>query len=274
MVGVPQEAKANVMPMPVGDRTPRRKWGPAAYEVAALLCGVVVWQIMGMLNPHLVASFTRVLGGGLKLAQKGVLWTDVQVTVVDMLVGFLGAVLIGVPLGCLMGLNQGVNRIAEMYLNWLLAVPEVAFIPFFVILFGLGVESRLMVVFVFALPVIVQNTRAGIVSVSTSLVEMGISFEVPRWDQVVKIFLPGSLPLMLEGIRMGLGRSLMGVVAAGFFIQMAGLGGMVYLFQNNFQLGRMFFGVLCIVIVGLLASRAIQAVNRRLTRWKKDLTTT
>lgn len=236
----------------------------------SLLAGAIVWQLVGTLNPHLMAPLTSVLASGVSLAHGGQFWGPVGVTVLDMFIGFAFAFVVGLPLGVGMGLNATTHRIADMYLNWMLSIPEVALIPFFMIAFGLGFGARMAVIFVFALPVIVQNTLAGIVGVSPNLTEMARSFEVGTRAMILKVLVPAALPMILTGARMGLARSLLGIIAAGFFIQLLGLGGQIFYFENTFQLGHMFFAIFMVIVISLLVQSGMERLNARLTHWNRN----
>lgn len=241
-----------------------------ALQVAALAIGVIVWQLVGFAKPHLVAPFSTVAVTAGQLARSGSIWGPVGQTLGELLLGYLLALAVGIPLGIAMALNRAVEKAADMYLGWLLAIPELAMIPFFIIAFGVGLAAQLAVVVAFALPVIVQNTLAGVVSAQPSVLEMASSFELNRRQVVTKVLVPGALPMILVGARMGLARSLLGVIGAGFFIQLFGLGGMIYYAETTFDLGAMFLSILLVVIIAFAASLAVQAIDRRLTFWKGD----
>lgn len=245
-----------------------------ALQIAALLLGIVIWQLVGEAKPRIVAPFTTVLSSGLDLGRSGELRDIIGSTLGEMMLGYLIALAIGVPLGVAMALNPAVERSADMYVGWLLAIPEIALIPFFIVAFGVDLAAQLAVVIAFALPVVVKNTLAGLVSVDSALLEMAVSFEVSRRQIILKVLLPGALPMIMVGARQGLGRALLGVIGAGFFVQVFGLGGLIYLSQTTFRLGSMFFGILMVMIVAMAASIALQAVDRRLTFWNKDAAST
>ena len=241
-----------------------------ALQAAALLIGVALWQVVGELKPRVIAPFTTVLSSGVALGQEGQLWQILGRTLGEMGAGYLVALAVGIPLGVLMALNRPVERAADMYVGWLLAIPEIALIPFFIVAFGVDVACQLAVVVAFALPVVVKNTLAGLVTVDQSLLEMATSFELSRLQVISKVLLPGALPMIMVGARLGLGRALLGVIGAGFFVQVSGLGGLIYLSQTTFNLGGMFFGILMVMALGMAASIGLQSVDRRLTFWSRD----
>ena len=241
-----------------------------ALQVAALLLGIVVWQLVGEAKPRIVAPFTTVVMSGISLGHDGQLVSILGSTVGEMLLGYLVALVVGIPLAIAMALNKGVERSADMYVGWLLAIPEIALIPFFIVALGVDLAAQLAVVVAFVLPVVVKNTLAGLVSIDASLLEMAASYEANKLQVVFKLLLPGALPMIMVGARMGLGRALLGVIGAGFFVQVFGLGGLIYLSQTTFNLGAMFFGILMVMILAMAASISLQAVDRRFTFWNKD----
>jgi ABC-type nitrate/sulfonate/bicarbonate transport system permease component len=241
-----------------------------ALQITALLLGVVVWQLVGEAKPRVVASFTTVLAAGVQLGHDGQLWQVLGRTLGEMAIGYVAALAVGIPLGVVMALNRPVERAADMYLGWLLAIPEIAMIPFFVVAFGVDLAAQVAVVVAFALPVVVKNTLAGLVGVDHSLLEMATSFELNRIQVITKVLLPGALPLIMVGARMGLSRALLGVIGAGFFVQLFGLGGLIYLSETTFNLGVMFFGILVVMILAMAVSVGLQWLDRRLTFWNKD----
>lgn len=241
-----------------------------ALQLAALTVGVIVWQLVGTAQPHLVAPFSTVALTAGQMARSGSIWSPIGQTLGELLLGYLLALMVGIPLGIAMALNRDVEKAADMYLGWLLAIPELAMIPFFIIALGVGLAAQLAVVVAFALPVIVQNTLAGMMSAQPSVLEMARSFELDRSQVVTKVLVPGALPMIMVGARMGLGRSLLGVIGAGFFIQLFGLGGMIYYYETTFDLGAMFLSILLVVMVAFASSIAVQEIDRRLTFWKGD----
>lgn len=240
------------------------------WEVAALLAGVAIWEVVGRRYPALVPPASKVWSAGVGFGKTGQLWSELGVTLRDLFIGYAITMVIGVVLGVLMGLSWRAGRIADMYLNWMLSAPEIALIPFFIVVFGFGSTARMFAIAVFALPVIAQRTVEGVLHVPKELIEMSHSFELGRLARITRVILPASLPSIMVAARLGFARALLGVVAAGIFIQEFGLGGQIYFYQQNFDLPSMFVYLVLIIVLALAASRGIQWLDHRLTRWNED----
>lgn len=240
------------------------------WEIAALLVGIAVWQLVGWHYPRLVPPASKVWSAGVGFGKSGQLWRELGVTLEDLFIGYAVTMVIGVALGVLMGLSRRVGRVADMYLNWMLSAPEIALIPFFIVVFGFGSTARMVAIAVFALPVIAQRTVEGILNVPKGLIEMSRSFEVGRVATIMRVVLPASLPSIMVAARLGFARALLGVVAAGIFIQEFGLGGRIYFYQQNFDLPSMFVYLVVVIVLALVGSRGIQWADRRITHWNTD----
>jgi NitT/TauT family transport system permease protein len=237
------------------------------WEIGALIVGIGIWELIGRGDPQLIPPADQVWSAGAGFARSGALWREFGVTLRDLLIGFAVSMVAGVLIGLAMGLNRRVGRIADMYLNWMLAAPEVALIPFYIVVFGYSSTARLLVIVIFALPVIGQRTVEGVLNVPMPMRDMASSFEVTPWHRVVKVVLPATLPSIMVAARLGFSRSLLGVVGAGIFIQEFGLGGQIYFYEQNFDLPAMFLYLVAVIVVALVGSRLIQWLDHRVTRW-------
>ena len=149
------------------------------------MVGAIVWEIIGVTHPRLLPTVSSLATTTWRDATggNGQLWSAVGGTMLDVAIGFSVAMVLGVALGVLMGASQVASRIANMYLYWLLAVPEIAMVPFYIILFGFGAEARLVIVFFFAIPVVTQRVLIGVNGVSRSLTNMAASLTSPAGDR-------------------------------------------------------------------------------------------
>jgi len=237
------------------------------WELAALLVGVAAWEAVGRHYPNLIPPASKVWSAGVGFGKTGQLWRELGVTLRDLFIGYAITMAVGVLLGVLMGLSRRFGRIADMYLNWMLSAPEIALIPFFIVVFGFGSNARMVAIAVFALPVIAQRTAEGIINVPKELIDMARSFQVSRLATIRRVILPASLPSIMVAARLGFARALLGVVAAGIFVQQFGLGGQIYYYEQNFDLPSMFVYLFVVIVLALVGSRGIQWLDRRVTHW-------
>lgn len=259
--------------------TPNRESGDSVgmrlrWEVGALVIGVAIWELIGRTHPLLLATPGQVWSAATRLSASGALWRELWSTLAFLLIGFAISMAAGVLLGLLMGLSRAVARIAGMYLYWMLSTPEAALIPFIVVLLGYGGVARFVVVLIFALPVIANRTMEGVLTIPPALLDMSRSFEVSGWRRFIRVTIPGALPAIMVSARLGLARSLLGVITGGILMEQFGLGGQIFFYQQDFQLAPMLLYLLTVVVLGLVITRFIQWLDHRVMRWSTGIATT
>lgn len=252
-------------------RAGRAAEDPAAtrlwWELAALAVGVGIWEAVGKGYPLEVAPPTKVWSAGVNLAGTGELGSQVAVTLRDLFIGFAAAMVAGVLLALLMGMSRMASHIADMYLYWLLSVPEIALIPFIVVLLGYSAVARFVVILVFAVPVITQQVIEGVRGIPPNLLNMSTSFEVTGWRRLTRVVVPAALPSIMVATRLGFARSILGVVSAGIFMELFGLGGKIYFYQQQFEVADMLLYLVVVIALGVIGTRLIQWLDRRVTHW-------
>jgi NitT/TauT family transport system permease protein len=185
--------------------------------------------------------------------------------------GFLLAVALGVIIGVLMGRFSQVEHFLDLYINALMSAPTTAFVPLLIMWFGLGVESRIAVVFLFAFFVIVINTMTGVKQVDRIFVEMARSFGAKELEVFFKVVLPAAMPAIMAGVSIGMGRAVKGMVTAEMLLTLTGIGGMIMQYGSAFATDALFAVILTILMVAMIAMKLVKMVDRRLTRWKAEI---
>lgn len=186
--------------------------------------------------------------------------------------GYALAIITGVALGVLMGGMPRLGETLEIYINALNATPRVAFIPFIILWFGLGPLAKIVVVWFQAMLPILINTYAGVQNTDPDLLEAARSFGARRGQLFRYIMLPGALPYVVTGLRLGAGMAMVGTVVAELQTALAGLGYLMAQFGGTFQTAKYFAPVLVLSAMGMLISQALKIVERRLARWKSSQT--
>lgn len=238
-------------------------------RIISLLTLAAIWEIAGRSgNAHLLPPLSKVITVWLELLVSGQLFHALSISFQALVWGFFLSVLIGVPLGLLMGRYRRLESFLEIYMTALLTVPMISFIPFLVIAFGLGLHSRIWIVFLFAFVIIAINTTAGVRNVDPDLTEMARSFGARESELFMKVILPAAMPMIMAGIRLGMGRAVLGMVTSEMILAVVGFGAMLMTFSASFNSPALFATILTIVLlaVGLLA--LIQHLDRRLTPWR------
>ena len=208
----------------------------------------------------LTALIALVLSGALLAASA----TSLQ----SLLLGFGGAVVVGVPLGLVMGVVRPVGRVARVYLDVLIALPTAALIPLVILSFGINIVSSAVIVFVFSAPFVTMNAYGGVRDVRPRLLEMARSFDV-SWRQLfVHVVLPGAMPMVLAGIRYGLSRAFVGLIVAELLLSPFGLGRLIMMSRSMFEHDRMFAVVVWTLLLASTALAALARMEVRLLRWR------
>lgn len=235
----------------------------------SLITLALLWEVVGRTqNAHLLPPLSKVISTWIELLLSGQLLQALAVSLQALFLGFLLSVALGVPLGLLMGRYRKVESFLDIYMTALLAVPMISFIPFLVIAFGLGLHSRVWIVFLFAFVIIAVNTTAGVRNVDPTLTEMARAFGARESEIFVKVILPAALPMIMAGVRLGMGRAILGMVTSEMILSAVGFGVLLMTFGASFNSPALFATLLTIILlaVGLLAF--IQYVDRRLTPWR------
>jgi ABC-type nitrate/sulfonate/bicarbonate transport system permease component len=151
----------------------------------------------------------------------------------------------------------------------LAATPRVAFIPLIIVLIGLGVEAKVFIVFLGSLMPILINTYAGVLSADTELIEMARSVGASRSRIFGKIILPGAVPYVITGMRIGATIGLINTVVAELYTAVSGLGGLLAIYGNTFRMAEYFVVVLTLALTGVIVTEFLRHVEIRASRWRE-----
>jgi NitT/TauT family transport system permease protein len=232
----------------------------------------ILWELTGrIVDSILIPPLSKIGAAWWNLLAGGKLLPNLATSLGTMVAGFVLAAVAGVTIGLLMGRFRAVEHFLDLYINALMSAPTTAFIPVLIIWFGLGVESRIAVVFLFAFFVIVINTMTGVKQVDHVLVEMARSFGGREREVFFKIMLPAAMPAIMAGISLGMGRAVKGMVTAEMLLTLTGIGGMIMQYGSSFATDSLFAVILTILIVAMITTKLVQMVDRSLTGWKVEI---
>ena len=232
----------------------------------------VIWEVAGrVMDSTLIPPVSKIALAWWKLLVSGKLLANLGASLWTLAAGFFLAVAIGIVIGLLMGRFRAVEHFLDLYVNVLMSAPTTAFVPVLIMWFGLGVESRIAVVFLFAVFVIIINTMTGVKQVDSVLVEMARSFGAKEKEIFFKIILPAAMPAIMAGVRLGMGRAVKGMVTAEMLLTLTGIGAMIMQYGSSFATDSLFAVILTILIIAMITMRAVQWLDRRLTGWKAEI---
>jgi NitT/TauT family transport system permease protein len=234
----------------------------------------VLWELsvrFGLIRSNFLVSPSEVLIAGIKEVQDPRFWRDLRVSLFEFFVGYLAAVVLGVSMGIVLGWYRRLSYLFEPLVNLLYAIPRIALLPVIILWLGLTVWSKVAVVFLGAFVTILVSTIQGVRTVEPSLLAVANVFGASQRQTFVSVVIPGSIPFILAGLRLGAGRALIGVVIGELYAANAGVGFMIVVASNNLQIDRVLFGTFVFIALGLLTVGAIRLVERRYATWRDDL---
>jgi ABC-type nitrate/sulfonate/bicarbonate transport system permease component len=253
----------------------RHRWSlydhPNLIRAASILFFLVVWEIYGReTDPILFTYPTAVVEAFFTLLVSGELLRQMAVSLGALAAGFGLSLILGVGLGLAMGRSRLAEAIFEPHVNALYATPQVALTPLFMMWLGLGFTVKVAVVFLFAFFPILINTASGAKNVSASIVEVGRAYQASRRQIMFKIVFPAALPFIMAGVRIAVGRGLVGMIVAELFTAITGLGAMLSLYGNIFETAKMFVVIIVLAGLGIGLIHATQMLERKMARWKES----
>jgi ABC-type nitrate/sulfonate/bicarbonate transport system permease component len=221
------------------------------------------------LKPIFVSSPTLVAQAAFHMFfVTGEIWRDLGWSAIGYVLGLVLAIAVGIPLGLAAGWYRRFSYAVAPFLSALNATPQVAFLPLIVVWIGTGLGARILVIFLLAALPIAINAHAAVRTTDPRLVKVAASFGASDWRLFRTVILPGSLPLVLAGLRLAVGRGMIGVVVGEIYGSASGIGAMINQAGARFQTDKVFVGVLTIVAVGVILAEVVQRIERRVEIWR------
>jgi NitT/TauT family transport system permease protein len=247
---------------------------PFLLGTASLLTILAAWQILvdtDVLDPFLVASPTKVASALADQASSGILWRNIRVSGVELLICLALSTVVGIPLGIVLGWYRRAGLALEP-LVWLqYSIPIIALYPVFTAMFGLGSTAVIAMAFLLTVSPIIINSERGVRSVDRTLVRTAQAFGASDGELFRKVVLPASLPLVMAGMRLAIGRALIGVAVGELFAGTAGLGWSISYYGGLLKTTDMLASGIVVGLIGVLLSMLASALEHRLDSWRVDV---
>ena len=252
----------------VGTRRPPR-W---LITVGSLVFALVIWEIFGSrINPIFGSYPTAIAEAFWDLTISGKLGAALLQSLQPFLAGYLLAIVIGVPLGLVIGRFWLAEAALGLYVTAGYAMPLVALVPLLMLWLGLGFAVKAAVVLLMSIFPITINTWLGVTAVPKSLVEVGKAFVAPDLTILRRIILPATLPYIMAGIRLAVGRAVVAMVIAEFFTTISGLGAIIINSANNFDTATMFVPIIVLMVLAIGLNWLIGAIEHRVAPWQAEI---
>ncbi|MCC7367714.1 MAG: ABC transporter permease [Chloroflexi bacterium] len=231
--------------------------------------GLLLWEAIGQAGWYtFLPPFSGVLTAFWELIASGRIWA-IRLTLESLSIGFGLSLVLGIVTGIAMARSPLLEYVLDPWIDAFMTIPSSALIPLYLILFGLGAETRVVIVFMHAYFVVVINTLAGARAVDAHLVEMARAFGAREGDIIRRIVLPSALPLVLTGMRLGFGRAVRGIINGETILASVGIGQLLIRYGRSFQMEALYAVVLTIVILAVVGTTLVGYLEKRLTRWQK-----
>lgn len=239
-----------------------------ALSFAVILAGWELLARLHLINPFFTSQPSAIAAALARAAQSGELAHNAAVSLGEFAIAYLAAALVGILCGLLAGRFPTFEYALEPFLVFLYSAPLIAFYPVFVIWLGLGARTVIAITFLLAVAPITANTLAGMKAVSPGLLQAAKSFGAGERDLLWKVVLPASVPMVIAGLRLGIGRALTGVVVAELFGATAGLGFSIAYYGGLLKTTDMLASLAVVIVLGVLCTQGLSAIEARFDSWR------
>jgi len=239
-------------------------------RLASVAATLVAWEWYGRgVDPVFLSYPTAIVSAVPAMLATGELQKAFLSSVLVLSIGLAAAIAFGTLLGLLMGRYRFVDQLLDVQINSLYATPNVALIPLLILWFGLGLLSKVVIIFLAAFFPIIVNTYSGVRNVSRGLVEVALAEGASEAQIFTKIVVPAALPFITTGVRLAMGRAVVGMVVAELFTAVSGLGGAIITYGNAFKTDKLFVIIILLALLGLFLTESVRHLERWLAPWKE-----
>ncbi|MEP7456373.1 ABC transporter permease [Phyllobacterium sp. SB3] len=239
--------------------------------ITSFIILLAMWEIVGrfvLTDQVFAVPFSAVVEAAIKMLASGELETHIMASLAAVAYGMILATAVGIVIGVLLGASVTFREYAEPLMTALYATPLVAMAPILILWFGIGIGSKVATVFLMAIFPIAINTSTGIRGTDREFLEVAHAFGARWLDVITKVMIPAAVPFVVTGLRLAVGRAIVGVVVGELFGARAGLGFLIFTAGQTFDTPALFVGVITLALIGMSLTLGIKAIETRLTLWK------
>jgi len=236
---------------------------------------LIAWELVGnvfqLINPMFMSAPSLIFKAGYEMFRTGEIYHDLYVSGVEFLGGCRLAAIVGIPFGIMTGWYKRMSYIFDPFVNALNATPRVALLPLVIIWLGIGILSKVGIIFLGAVFSILINTRDGVKTTPANLLNAARSFGASEWMVFKTVVVPSTIPFILTGLRLAVGRALVGVLVGELYAATAGIGFMITVAGATFQTDKVFVGVGIFALSGMIGMELLTKVERRFDKWRPQV---
>jgi ABC-type nitrate/sulfonate/bicarbonate transport system permease component len=239
---------------------------------ASVATFLILWELVGntfqLINPMFMSAPSLIWKAAVQLFGSGEIYNDLYVSGVELFWGYGLSALVAIPFGIMVGWYKKMSYIFDPFINAMNATPRVALLPLVIIWLGIGILSKVGIIFLGAVFPIMINTRDGVKTTPYNLLTAARSFGASEWTLFRSVVLPSTIPFILSGLRLGLGRAIVGVMVGELYAATAGIGFMITVAGATFQTDKVFVGVLIFALTGMMGMELLTRVEARFSKWR------
>ena len=251
-------------------RAVQRRWTTAqiAIRIISLVVVLGAWEFLGRhINPVLFTYPTAVGTAATKMIASGELWKYLSQSLIVLFAGLGLATVFGIALGLIMARFWVIDVALDTYITALYSIPSVALVPVLVLWFGFEITAKIAVVFLFTFFPIVINTHQGVKNVDAHLTEVGRAFRCSERQLWIHIVLPAAVPFIVTGLRLAIGRGLIGMVLADLYTAITGIGYLISRYASIYRTDAMFVPIATLGLLGITLTSLLRFVEKRVAPW-------
>ena len=269
IAGLPDETEDRSRAQQVAARRRRNKQiQTIAIRCASLAIVLTLWQVFGAnIDPVLFTTPSKIAAAAVTMIASGELWTYLWPSLVVLAIGLTLAATIGIAIGLLLARFWVLDVAFGVYITFLYSTPSVALVPLIVLWAGFETTAKVIILFLFAFFPMTINTYQGVKNVDTKLIEVGRAFRCSEAQLWTNIVLPGALPFIVTGLRLAVGRGLIGMVLADLYTAISGIGYLIVRSASIYRVDKMFVPILVLGLLGVGLTALIRLVELRVAPW-------
>jgi sulfonate transport system permease protein len=251
-----------------GERRHKRQLINLAIRLVSLASALALWQWAGSnIDPVLFTTPTAVAYAAVDMIRSGELWTYLWPSLVVLAIGLTLAAIAGIGIGLLLARYWVLDVALGVYITFLYSIPSVALVPLIVLWAGFETTAKVIILFMFAFFPMAINTYQGVKAVDPKLVEVGRAFRCSERQLWGNIVLPAALPFIVTGLRLAVGRGLIGMVLADLYTAISGIGYLIVRTASTYQVNKMFVPIVTLGLLGVTLTALLRVAEKRVAPW-------
>jgi NitT/TauT family transport system permease protein len=237
-------------------------------RIVSLAIALGAWQIVGQqIDATLFTTPSAVAVAALSMLGSGELWTYLAPSLLTLAIGLVIAIVVGIAMGLLLARFRVLDVALDMYITFLYSIPSIALVPLIVIWVGFQLPAKVIILFFFAVFPLIINTYQGVKNVDARLLEVGRAFRCSERQLWTNIVLPSALPFIVTGIRLAVGRGLIGMVFADLYTAVSGIGYLISRTASTYRVDKMFVPIVTLGLLGIALTAVLRTLERRVAPW-------